>query len=1139
MGPDRSSKIFTALFQIIFTLSLLTIAGANNAYAQFETATVLGTVRDQNRAVLQGATVTLKNIATGITSTTLTDESGDFLFTSVKIGNYRVTAEMQGFATAIIEQVTVTVEARQRVDLTMQVGAANETVTITDTAPLLETDSSSKGQVINQRQIVNLPIIGRTYSNLALLVPGVRQSQSGNQGDISFRREGSYNVNGLRSVYNNFLIDGIDNNFYGTTNQGFSNQAAQPSPDSVAEFRMSVNAYSAEYGRTGGAVMNVSTRSGTNQYHGALWDYIQNTALNATGFFRPPDGRKPQVNRNQFGFVFGGPIIKDRTFFFLDYEGSRWIQSPFQVATIPTLDQRRGILAAPVRVPYDFIDSNGALIRASETLIPAGTPVPMTTFAKTVLENLPAPNRAGTSNFGGFARNQLFEDKGALKLDHKFTEKLNGFARYSHRRQTIEQPGLITGFSGGNAIGNLVTYNQQGIAGVTYVVSSDSALDYRFAVTRLGMDRLPALIGGPSMSELFGITGLPEGPRIQGGITPQDIPGFGRIGRQSTNPQAQFPTTINSRLNYSKLLGRHSLKTGYEYLALNQDVDDTNPLYGIDLYGGGFSRPRGVTASNVNHALADFYFGARSQYQFATQFIAKMRQRFHYWYLQDDFKVHPKLTINAGLRYELVTPVYDADNNLANFDPETREIILARDGSISERALRNLDKNNFAPRVGLAYQLRDKTVLRAGYAIGYNYWNRMASAELLNTNAPFVTRASVQNNASNIGNICTGNNFTGCFRRTQDGYPNNLLTSPGSAILYMPRDFPWSYVQNWHLTIQHQITRNTLIEVGYAGNRGIKLPQLADLNQARPLTAAEALMPADQRPSLLDRRPIQGVTIPGFGLVRAGNITSAIPTSFSNYNALQIKVEHRGRTLQLLNSFTYSKAIDNSSQVLEVSNGGAPTPQNLYEVNNDKGPSSFDQRFNNTTSVVWDVPVGKGRNFNLPAALDFIIGGWVASSTITLTSAQPLNLRYGDTDGRVSDNQPDFLGGVALRPNLGPNGGILSTEEQRRTLGLERHEFYFNSPNITIPGVDQPFGNIGRNAVYGFPFHQVDFGIQKNFPFRFINESARLEFRTEFFNFFNKTNFGAPTVDRRSGAFGRVASTFDPRIIQFALKFHF
>lgn len=1132
---------------MVLMMSITLVLGSINAWAQFETATVLGTVRDPNGEVLQGARVTLRNISTGIIATTQTDANGDYLFPSVKIGVYRVTAELAGFATGAVEQVNVTVEARQRVGLTLQVGTTAEIITITDQAPLLETESSSKGQIINQRQLVNLPILGRTYSSLALLAPGVRQSQSGNQGDISFRREAAYNVNGLRSVYNNFLLDGIDNNFYGTTNQGFSNQAVQPSPDFVAEFRMSVNTYSAEYGRTTGAVMNVSTRSGTNQFRGTVWNFLQNTALNAAGFFRPVDGRKPQVNRNQFGFVFGGPIVKDRTFFILDYEGSRWIQSPFGLASLPTLDHRRGILPVDVRVPYDFVDDAGRTIAAG-TIIPAGQPVPMTRFARTVLNNLPEPNRPGAgafgvaNNYGGFARNRLFEDKGDLRIDHAFSSRLNGFARYSHRRQTIQQPGLITGFSGGNAIGNLATYNQQGVAGITWNVNSNTILDYRFSVTRLGMDRLPAQVGGPSMRELFGITGLPEGPRIQGGITPQDIGGLGtRIGRQSTNPQAQFPTTINSRLNMTFLVGRHSLKTGYEYVALNQDVDDTNPLYGIDNYGGGFSRTNSTISGSYLYNLADFYFGARNNYQLATQVNARMRQRFHYWYLQDDFRATQKLTLNLGLRYELATPVYDADNRLANFDPATSSIIVAGDGSISDRALRDLDTNNFVPRVGLAYQLFEKTVVRAGYALGYNYWNRMASAELMNTNAPFVTRASVQNTAASLNNICTGNSFTGCFRRTQDGYPTSLLTSPGSVILYMPRDLPWSYVQNWHLTIQHQITPDTLIDVAYVGNRGVNLPILADLNQARPLTTAELALPAAQRPSLLDRRPIQSVNIPGFGPVRVGNITSVLADGFSNYNSLQVKFEHRARTLLLLNSFTYSKAIDNSSQVLEVSNGGSPNPQNLLDPRNDKGPSSFDQRFNNTTSVVWEVPFGKGRTFggSLPAAIDYVIGGWVASSTISLQSGQPLNLRYADFDQRLSDAQPDFLGGVALRPNVGPSGQVRSTEAQRNSLGLKQFEYYFDRTNISIPTPDRPFGNIGRNAAYGFPFYQVDFGIQKNFSFDFINETARLEFRTEFFNFFNRTNFSAPVVDARSAAFGRVTSTFDPRIVQFALKLHF
>ena len=251
-----------------------------------------------------------------------------------------------------------------------------------------------KAKWSGQRQIVNLPIRGRTYSSLALLAPGVRESQSGNSGDITTRREGSYNVNGLRSVYNNFLLDGVDNNFYGTTNQGYSNQAAQPSPDSVAEFRMSVNAYSAEYGRTGGAVMNVSTRSGSNEYHGTLWNYFQNTSLNAVGFFKPAENRKPQTNRNQFGFVFGGRIIRDRTFFFADYEGSRWIQNPFSLTSIPSLAQRQGILNTDVRVPFDFTASDGRLIQAG-TVIPAGQPVPMTAFAKRVLSGITCAKPSG------------------------------------------------------------------------------------------------------------------------------------------------------------------------------------------------------------------------------------------------------------------------------------------------------------------------------------------------------------------------------------------------------------------------------------------------------------------------------------------------------------------------------------------------------------------------------------------------------------------------------------------------------------------------------------------------------------------------------------------------------------------------
>jgi len=1111
------------------------LVSALYALAQFDSAAVVGSVRDEKGGAIAGAKVVLRNNDTGITQTTNSSESGDFIFQAVRIGDYKLTAEKPGFTLGAADKISVTVNARQRIDLALRVGQVSEVVTVEATTPLLEGDSSSKGQVITSKQVIELPLQGRSYANLALLSPGVRQSNSGNQGGIATRREGSFNVNGLRSVWNNFLLDGIDNNFYGTTNQGYSNQSIQPSPDSVAEFRLIVNAYSAEFGRSGGAVMNVASKSGTNALHGAIWEFLQNEKLNATGFFKPTLNQKPLNKRNQFGAAFGGPIIKDRTFFFADYEGSRWTVAPFSLTSVPTTDMRNGILPLDVRAPYSFSDDQGRSIAAG-TVFPAGTSIPMTRFARRVLAELPQANRVGGgligigTNFGGTSLQRLTDDKGAVKIDHKVSNNLNSFFRYAHRRQNIFAPGLITGFAGGNDLGNLDTFNQQGIAGLTWTKSAAEVIEYRFAVTRLGMDRLPALVGSPSMRELFGITGLPEGPRVQGGITPQDIQGFPRFGRQSTNPQAQFPTTINSRMNLSKIVNRHNLKMGYELLLINTVVDDTNPLYGIDGFGGFYSRLPGQNlgtlagaSANTVHSVADFYFGARSSYQFATQVQANARQQAHWFYIQDDFKVNNKLTLNLGLRYEMTSPVYDKDNKLANFDPTQNKLIQATGGGISNRTLQRQTWNNFAPRIGAAYQLNAKTVVRGGYGFGWNYWNRMASAEYLNTNAPFVTRFSNQNSPAQFGNLCTANNFLNCFRTREQGYPVNPSSN---VILYMDRNTPWGYVQNWHFTIQRTLFKNTLLDLAYVGNRANRLPVLGDFNQARPITQAEVSQGLSTIGTLLARRPYQGFN----------NITAVVPAGFSNYNSFQLKFEHRGNWITLLNAFTYGKAIDTVGQVLEGSVGGSPNPQDIRNVANDKGASSFDQRLNNTTSFVVELPFGKGRKFgrDINSTIDAVLGGWQASAIVNSQSGLPLNLRYPDASGILSDGQPDFLGNVALRPNV-INGsiGVLAPESERS------YTNYFNRANLATPPVTSPFGNLGRNVAYGFPLYQTDFVLSKSFAMRFINEGARLQFRSEFYNLFNKTNFLQPEISLASGNFGRVTSTVDPRFIQFALKLQF
>ena len=374
------------------------------ASAQFDAATVLGAVVDATGARVPGATVTLKNADTGIVSTTVTDSEGNYQFLNVRIGTYSVRAELQGFSAAIAEHVAVTVNARQRVDLTMKVGDIGETVVVTGAARLLESESSDRGQVIGREQIVNLPLNGRAYADLALLSPGVRKSS------ISESRDGSFNVNGLRSSLNNFILDGVDNNSYGTSNQGFSNQVVQVSPDAVEEFKVQTNNFSAEFGRAGGAVINATFRSGTNQFRGTAWEFNRNTSLNATGFFKPSSGVKPTLSRNQFGGVFGGPIVKDRAFFFANYEGFRQVQRTVTFASIPTMAQRQGVMGKPVRNPL-----TGEVY--ADGIVPQSA---ITPFARQVLAGLPAPTRPGVSNnFDSLPRRQDYNDKFDIKLDQQ------------------------------------------------------------------------------------------------------------------------------------------------------------------------------------------------------------------------------------------------------------------------------------------------------------------------------------------------------------------------------------------------------------------------------------------------------------------------------------------------------------------------------------------------------------------------------------------------------------------------------------------------------------------------------------------------------------------------------------------------
>lgn len=1108
------------LFLRLCLAALLTFVAVQQAQAQFDTATVLGTIRDTNGAIIPSATVKLKNIATGIEASTATDSEGNYQFFNVKIGSYQVTAEAAGFARGNAENVQVTVNARQRVDFSLKAGAVTETVTVTANSVQLETESSDRGQVISKEQIVNLPLNGRSYADLALLSPGVRRSILSAQ--ESGTRDASFNVNGLRSSLNNFVMDGVDNNSYGTSNQGFSNQVVQPSPDAVQEFKVQTNNFSAEFGRAGGAVINASLRSGTNQFHGTLYEYLRNTSLNAVGFFKPTRGVKPTLIQNQFGGTIGGPIVRDKTFFFLNYEGFRRITRTLQgnITTIPTVANRSGILNVDVVVPFTFVDANG-VTRTAGTRFNAGTPVPMTKFAKSVIDLLPQPiNGNLTNNYENLPRNQFFNDKGDLKIDHNFNEKTTAFVRLSQRKvNNYEAPTLPGPLFSSNANTFVRVLNQQLAGGVTHNLTSTSVLEFRLGISRTKAGKTPTGVGDPN----FKLPGQPTDARFAGGLTTQGIGGYIGLGRQSSNPQFQDPTVYNPRWNYTFLKGKHSFKTGYEYQRISTDIDDFNPKYGQDNYSGQFSRPSGASSNNV-YNLADFFFGARSSYDLNNSVIVTLKQRMHFAYVQDDFKVNQKLTLNLGVRYEFATPQWEDQNRLGNFEPKTATLIQAKAGSIYDRALVNPDRNNWAPRVGFAWNALDKTVVRGGYGVSYVHFNRLGGENLLSYNGPTIVGNSITQQPSQ--GLCTGNNFLGCFRPTELGYPTDFVSpsryNPLTArVNFTPADTRTGYVSSWHLSVQRELPSKWLVDVAYVGNHSVKLIVLGDYNQARPNNAND---PAAGTP-LQQRRPFANYSF----------IQASFNGGWTTYNGLQVKLERRfSGGLYFLNSFTFSKAMDNAAGHLEASFGDN-SRGNIRNLRNDKGRSNYDQPFNNTTSIVYDLPFGKGRKYlsNDNYLMESVFGGWRMTLINTMTSGLPVNLVYSPAAAFVLGNS------LTYRPNLTGQDLYLDKNDPTR---------YLNPNAVAVPtDRSQPFGTAGRNIVRGPSFYQADLGLHKAFPV--WKESTKLEFRMEAFNLFNRTNFLTPNnnASNRSfdangnytGNYGQITGTFPARQIQFALKLIF
>jgi outer membrane receptor protein involved in Fe transport len=1085
------------------------------AFAQFETSEVLGTVHDAAQKAVANASVTLTNQDTGIAATTKTDDSGNYDFFNVKVGRYTITIELVGFSRFSSTDVTVNVNARQRVDADLQVGVVTETVNVSGQASVVETDTSEHSQVIGTHAIVELPLNGRDYATLALLSTNVHISPVAiSFGPTGTPREGAFNVNGMRSVYNNFLMDGVDNNSYGTSNQNYSSQVVQPSPDALAEFRVITSNFSAEYGRVGGGVVNAALRSGTNQFHGTAYEFLRNTDLNAIGYVfgaRPSTFVKPTFHRNQFGATIGGPLIKDKLFFFGDYEGLRQTQGYLNFYSVPSTNDRLGILPVTVVNPL------------TGTVYPAGTKIPVAQinpFAAGALAGLAAPiNNGRSNNLEETIPLRDYSDKYDAKLDYQIRSNMTAFLRFSQRKDIAFFGPADPGPAGGDANGFIHAIQQQAAFGYTWTTSPTSLLDFRFAFGHTLGGKQPPYLGGPDIAAQYGIQGLPS--NLAGGYPTQVITGFSNptIGRQATNPQFQNPTTFNPKLNYSFIRGRHSIKVGYEYIEVHTEVLDINPLYGADTYNNQYSKPTcaqlslaagcSIPADPTSYDLADFYFGLPSTIQQGSNLVTNLRQYVHSLYAQDDWRVTPKLTLNVGLRWEFASPIWERDNLWSNFDPSTNTLVRATNGSLYSQALVHPDYKDFGPRLGLAYSVDSKTSIRAGYGISYSFFNRPGSA-IEGINGPLAIFGTLTQTAlpGQPGFLTTQNGFNAGIASTF-----NPINSNND---YIPANTRWPYIQSWVFSIQREVFKNTVVELAYNGNHSLRLPILADYNQAYPNAVGGTLGVQARRPD------------PSFG-----PITWVDPAGNNNYNGLSARFEHRfSHGLYALNSFTWGKALGDSEQALEYySNQTGANPQNIHNLAAEKGPSSYDTKFVNITSVTYQLPFGRGRQFlgSASPVLDAVVGGWDVNGINTANTGLPINVYYTPSAANdVTGLSAEYRGQAFQRPNVSGSAASQSTAQSLLT--------YFAGYTFTTPPANAPFGNLSRNSFRAPGVAQLDLAINKNIR---ITEGIKLQFRSEFFNIFNHTNFGPPTNITTSSAFGTITNTLPARQIQFGLKLLF
>jgi len=1070
--------------------------------AQVEQGVILGTISDQTGARVAGAKITLTNMGTNVAQLVQSDSLGNFRSIPLRTGTYSVTVEAPGFKKLVRSGVTLQIQDEIRLDLQLELGAAAEQVTIVADAALLQTTEASRGQVIENKKIVDLPLNGRDYLQLALLTAGTNVPPPGS-------RFQGFSAGGFRVSHNNYLLDGMDNNSNQHAAQGRTPQVISPSVDAVQEFKVQTTNYSAEFGRNVGGVVNVVIKSGSNELHGGAFEFVRNEAFNARNFFQAPGTGIPVFRRNQFGGFLGGPIIKNKTFFFVDYEGTKEYTADTAQSTVATAAEKRGDFSnsyfnnAPTQIfdPATYNATTRARLPFAGNIIPGARIDPV---AAKVASFSPDPNRGGIiNNYFSNPRSHADTHKGDIRVDHTFGPNDTIYGRYSKQDYLLTPESALPApaFGTGDPAFN---HNEP----QSFVISHGHIFTPNlFNTFKISWNRLLTLRGSPLDRNYNPEIGLTGANTELAGFALFTINGYSPLGPPANNPQFSDSQTRQLTNDVLWTRGRHTIKAGGNFMFIQSPHLQAFQSNGTFTFNGNFTRQS--SNNTFGNAMADFLVGIPFNSQLSSVAQGNQRRRIHAGYINDDFKMANRFTLNMGMRYEYIGAWFEKYNRYSNYDIDSSytrpELRLAKDGSIADRSTLRPDYTNFGPRIGFAFRLSDRTVIRSGYGIYYGGVDHIGD-RYLHASAPFFVQSGF-NTDSIVPTIVLRN-----------GFPAGATSSAVTNLQTISQDRTnrTPYSQQWNFTIQREVASNLSMEIGYAGTKGNRL-----------LTRYDSNAPLPGPGNINARRPVTTLAVPGLNYI-VTPLADTFRREFSansNYHAMQIKVEKRmSAGLSFLASYVFSKTISDSRGGADA---GGTAPNAVQDRNNFHAEKSladehFPHRF--VASANYDLPWGRGRALGtgMPRWADLLIGQWAVGGILTLNSGRRVNIG-------VQGDPPNVGTGAAARPNVVPGQKPDLPGDQRTLSRWFNTGAFVRQPNFT-------FGDAGRNLVTAPGLRNVDLAMYKVFR---VDESRYFQLRGEFFNASNTPFFGAPGATLGLATFGLINSAADARIVQIAAKFYF